>query len=618
MFYPIDFFEDQQALEGYVLLLSALKNSSLVYPLSGVLKECLTFLLQETTTSLDLAINELAKTEETKQEDTLVIKQKTCELQQLKEQSTKVFADQSNVQYKDLLMLVGWEIEDLEKIWLPMAKERHYESVVTSMHKEIARLEVEKHHLELLAEVATRKKECNHYRYEFEAKGRVLVGMETRGVYALANPQELVRLKQELAILEEELKQRELQTKIEQVEHDLYRSEMKIRHSEIYAECTTVGILEDKRKEEILRKLLTKGTPEEFSVCAMRLNSTQDFADPQLLGKIFAPAILKLANGSDVAIYGTDNHGYASIRKIQIQEFARICPDFIFPEQEGKVVVKIIPNLVVTLQTKGFHSIGFILNANDLIDIDNDIIESRAALKKMAVEAVEEDETTEYDCTELATVEVEVEVDVDSNREIALGDLPPSRGREGLVTEHVPKQTPLIFDSSLVSSTPSLVELGSLRISDAAIEKLKILESGTEDFQNKAYKREANVYTIGYGHTKGVSQDMEIDKSQAERFLRQDLGEVETAVKHLVKVSLTQNQYDALILFTFNVGSAALGKSTLLIKLNAKEYSEVPKEMKRWIYAKDKMSKGLIARREYEAELFSTTTVQSKKIYKPK
>jgi len=89
-----------------------------------------------------------------------------------------------------------------------------------------------------------------------------------------------------------------------------------------------------------------------------------------------------------------------------------------------------------------------------------------------------------------------------------------------------------------------------------------------------------------------------------DRYLAEDIQEVEEYIEKLVEVPLTQNQYDALVSWTFNLGSTNLKESTLLRKLNYGDYEAVPEEMKKWIYVGDDVLEGLIRRREAEAALF--------------
>ena len=97
---------------------------------------------------------------------------------------------------------------------------------------------------------------------------------------------------------------------------------------------------------------------------------------------------------------------------------------------------------------------------------------------------------------------------------------------------------------------------------------------------------------------------MRVSPHQAENLLRMDIAEFEEAINRLVNVPLTQNQFDALLSFTYNVGAAALEDSTLLAELNKRHYSAVPGEMKRWTRAQGVQLPGLVTRREKEAALF--------------
>ena len=120
-----------------------------------------------------------------------------------------------------------------------------------------------------------------------------------------------------------------------------------------------------------------------------------------------------------------------------------------------------------------------------------------------------------------------------------------------------------------------------------------------------AYQDSVGVWTIGYGHTKDVWEDRLIIKSTADRLLAEDLAEFEEYVNTLVKVPLTQNQFDALVSWTFNLGPTNLTESTLLKKLNAGDYDAVPDEIRRWNKAVGEVLEGLVRRREAEAALFN-------------
>ncbi len=120
----------------------------------------------------------------------------------------------------------------------------------------------------------------------------------------------------------------------------------------------------------------------------------------------------------------------------------------------------------------------------------------------------------------------------------------------------------------------------------------------------KSYKCSAGVNTIGWGHTKNVKSNMEIDIQQAKEFLIEDVEQCEDCINKHVKVELNQNQFDALCSWVFNLGCGNLKRSTLLKVLNKGQYQDVPFEIKKWCYAKSVKLAGLVKRRKEEAKLF--------------
>jgi lysozyme len=121
----------------------------------------------------------------------------------------------------------------------------------------------------------------------------------------------------------------------------------------------------------------------------------------------------------------------------------------------------------------------------------------------------------------------------------------------------------------------------------------------------KSYTCPAGVLTIGYGHTgSDVTPNMQISLERAENMLKMDLIIHCNNVSKLVKVPLTQNQFDALVSFEYNVGYGALRTSTLLKLLNQGKYKEASEQFERWAYAGGKPLEGLKKRRKAEKELF--------------
>lgn len=125
-----------------------------------------------------------------------------------------------------------------------------------------------------------------------------------------------------------------------------------------------------------------------------------------------------------------------------------------------------------------------------------------------------------------------------------------------------------------------------------------------EGFRDKAYQCSAGVWTLGYGHTRGVKKGMTCTKDQADMWLSEDLGEAEAAVIKYVKVPLTDNQYGALVDFTFNLGQGSLASSTLLRLLNDGDYTKAADQFTRWVKADGNVIEGLVRRREAEKKLF--------------
>lgn len=132
-----------------------------------------------------------------------------------------------------------------------------------------------------------------------------------------------------------------------------------------------------------------------------------------------------------------------------------------------------------------------------------------------------------------------------------------------------------------------------------------------EGFRNRAYQCSAGVWTVGYGHTRNVSQSMVVTVSQAEEFLQQDIVECEMFLNRTVKVPLTQQQFDALVSFVFNIGGRNFQKSRLLSFLNDSQYDKVPTQMLQWCHCKGKVLTGLKRRREAEATLFKNGTIKN-------
>jgi lysozyme len=140
-----------------------------------------------------------------------------------------------------------------------------------------------------------------------------------------------------------------------------------------------------------------------------------------------------------------------------------------------------------------------------------------------------------------------------------------------------------------------------------------------EGFKPKLYKDAAGLPTIGVGHllkkdelASGaitindipVAYADGLSDEQVTALLGQDLVPAENAVNSGAKVELSQNQFDALVAFTFNTGTQAFADSTLLKMLDQGNYDAVPDQLRRWVRAGGKVVQGLVNRRENEIKLW--------------
>lgn len=131
----------------------------------------------------------------------------------------------------------------------------------------------------------------------------------------------------------------------------------------------------------------------------------------------------------------------------------------------------------------------------------------------------------------------------------------------------------------------------------------------TEQFEGcklVAYQDSGGIWTIGYGHTEGVTQGMTCTQAQAEAWLLADIQWAVSILRGAVTVALTQNEFNALVDFAFNVGSCNFQSSTLLKDLNAGLYGLAALQFERWDQAGGQVVAGLLRRRVAEESEFNT------------
>ena len=143
------------------------------------------------------------------------------------------------------------------------------------------------------------------------------------------------------------------------------------------------------------------------------------------------------------------------------------------------------------------------------------------------------------------------------------------------------------------------------QVNDLGLELVK----SSESLVLHSYLDPAGVWTIGYGHTSSsIVQGQTVNEAEAEYLLRSDLSYAEHAVDTLVTVPINDNQFAALVDFTFNLGAGAFQSSTLLKVLNGGRLAFVPLELKRWNKAMVNgvltVLPGLVTRRAKECALW--------------
>lgn len=133
-----------------------------------------------------------------------------------------------------------------------------------------------------------------------------------------------------------------------------------------------------------------------------------------------------------------------------------------------------------------------------------------------------------------------------------------------------------------------------------------------EGFNPSAYQDQRGIPTIGYGHTLGVKLGDTCTQAQADQWLVDDLANTEGAVNKYVRPVLSQNQFDALVSLTFNIGSGNFLQSTVLKRLNLTQpadYAGAAEAILMWNRTNGEVNPGLQRRREAEKDLFLTPPV---------
>ncbi len=190
-------------------------------------------------------------------------------------------------------------------------------------------------------------------------------------------------------------------------------------------------------------------------------------------------------------------------------------------------------------------------------------------------------------------------------------------GNSGALKGIIGRQTAEVYFAALMSyhrassgdngpaqfaSTPAPGHINSAGLD--LVKEFEGLARQLSDGRIAAYLDAVGIPTIGYGHTAGVQMGQVISVQEADRFLRQDLQEAETAVSQLVQARINENQFSALVSFVFNLGGGAFAESTLLREVNAGNLQAAAAQFPRWVYAGGRQLPGLVRRRQAEQALF--------------
>ena len=127
-----------------------------------------------------------------------------------------------------------------------------------------------------------------------------------------------------------------------------------------------------------------------------------------------------------------------------------------------------------------------------------------------------------------------------------------------------------------------------------------------EGLRLSAYQDSTGIWTIGYGHTgPDVREGLVITEAEATALLMADLADDVACVNKAVTVAITQNQFDAMVDFSFNCGRENFLNSTLLRKVNLGDFTGAAQQFPLWVHAGGRVIPGLVNRRKAEAALFN-------------
>lgn len=143
------------------------------------------------------------------------------------------------------------------------------------------------------------------------------------------------------------------------------------------------------------------------------------------------------------------------------------------------------------------------------------------------------------------------------------------------------------------------------KVNSELLDFLAKLIHGEEGCVLTAYQDKGGIWTIGWGHTQGVTEGMVINQAQADLLFQEDLHDAEGYVQYYVKVPLNDNQFAALVSLIYNIGAGNFSRSTLLKDLNNNDFADAASQFLVWDLIDGEKSAGLLARRQAEQALFN-------------
>jgi lysozyme len=165
--------------------------------------------------------------------------------------------------------------------------------------------------------------------------------------------------------------------------------------------------------------------------------------------------------------------------------------------------------------------------------------------------------------------------------------------------------TEALLDANVLPIEKPLLCTGTCTTSEDGVSLIAYFEG----YSPVVYKDAAGYPTIGYGHLIKAGESFSyLDPEAARKLLKKDVKLHADPVNRMVRIPLLQEQFDAIVSFTFNLGEGALRSSTLLKRVNARRHVDVPQELRKWVFAGGRKLRGLVIRRNAEAVMYSGDT----------